>query len=337
MQMDGFHAIALEKTAPLPLADQLAGELLRRITTGTIRPGEKLPPERDLAEHLGVARGTVGRAYKRLLDMGAAQMRQGSGTYVLQNSNLLEENQRKEAAELLTQTFARLRDLGLSDKEISSLVRLQIPPTAPRKKIAIMVLSNNHEMLSELEAQLTYLTKGSDVNVTLSFTTLKMCTASSSPTLLLSGFDLIIASTIDYESVLALVPTFRTKIMEAKIVPRTQTIVALSKLPREAKISVVYRTRHFLEMVEQTLLSLGFPKSHILAHYDEEYSPEIHASGGELAVIGFNEAPMFLKAAYKAKNERFIASGGQLLRFHYRIDRLALNEIEQRLMELLNA
>lgn len=336
MNMDGFEAITLEKTAPLPLADQLAGELLRRITAGTLRSGDKLPPERDLAEHLGVARGTVGRAYKRLLDMGAAQMRQGSGTYVSENSNLLEENQRKEAAELLNQTFAKLKDLGLSDKEITSLVRLQVPLVAQAKKVSIMVLSNNHEMLSELEAQLTYLSKGLDVHVQLSFTTLKMCTVANNPERFLAPFDLIIASTIDYTAVLELVPMYRSKIVDAKITPRTQTIMELSKIPRTTSVWVVHRTRYFLEMVEHTLLSLGFPKEHIIAWQEDDVRPEQYASVGAGAIIGFNEAPMFIKPAYKTKNDRFIASGGHLLRFHYRIDRSALNDIEARLSQLLN-
>lgn len=336
MPMDSFCSITLEKTAPLPLADQLAGELLRRITTGAIRPGEKLPPERDLAEYLGVARGTVGRAYKRLLDMGATQMRQGSGTYVLENSNLLEENQKKEAAELLNQTFLKLKDLGLSDKEIASLVHLQIPPLSQSRKISIMVLSNNHEMLSELEAQLAYLTKGSNVNLSVSFTTLKMCTATENPLDFLSGFDLIIASSIDYETVLDLVPLYGEKIIEAKIVPRSQTIMELGKLSRDIQISIVYRTRHFLEMVENTLVSLGFPKAHISPCHEDMFTPQQYGQENLGAIIGFNEAPMFVKSTYKTKNERFVATGGQLLRFHYRIDRLALNEIEAKLTNLLS-
>ncbi|MFZ0530055.1 MAG: GntR family transcriptional regulator, partial [Propionicimonas sp.] len=56
---------------------------LRGLTMdGRLAVATRLPSERVLAEHLGVSRTTVTRAYAELVDAGWALARQGSGTYV---------------------------------------------------------------------------------------------------------------------------------------------------------------------------------------------------------------------------------------------------------------
>nr|MBA3819925.1 GntR family transcriptional regulator [Deltaproteobacteria bacterium] len=52
------------------------------LATGAHRPGDRLPPELELAAMLGVSRGTLRTALDRLADTGEITRRQGSGTYV---------------------------------------------------------------------------------------------------------------------------------------------------------------------------------------------------------------------------------------------------------------
>lgn len=61
------------------LADALAGLIER----GEVRAGDRLPPERRLADALAVSRGTVVKAYDRLSDTGRVERVQGSGTIVV--------------------------------------------------------------------------------------------------------------------------------------------------------------------------------------------------------------------------------------------------------------
>jgi len=49
---------------------------------GRHRPGERLPPEQELSANLGVSRGTLRTALRRLEESGEIVRRQGSGTYV---------------------------------------------------------------------------------------------------------------------------------------------------------------------------------------------------------------------------------------------------------------
>lgn len=60
----------------------IAGRLRDEILRGDYRPGERLPPERDLAHSLGVNRGSVREALKQLEQMGLVSIRRGEGTTV---------------------------------------------------------------------------------------------------------------------------------------------------------------------------------------------------------------------------------------------------------------
>jgi GntR family transcriptional regulator/MocR family aminotransferase len=58
--------IQLDRTAKVPLSEQIRTSISRAIASGLLAPGARLPSWQDLAAHLGVARGTVQAAYERL-------------------------------------------------------------------------------------------------------------------------------------------------------------------------------------------------------------------------------------------------------------------------------
>ena len=61
---------------------QVAGEIRRAILDGEAKPGERLPPARDLAAEIGVNTNTVLRALRLLRDEGLLEFRRGRGVSV---------------------------------------------------------------------------------------------------------------------------------------------------------------------------------------------------------------------------------------------------------------
>jgi len=57
------------------------------ITSGELKPGDKLPPERDMAEFLGVSRASVREALTALETVGILDIRPGEGTFVKRTSD----------------------------------------------------------------------------------------------------------------------------------------------------------------------------------------------------------------------------------------------------------
>jgi GntR family transcriptional repressor for pyruvate dehydrogenase complex len=62
--------------------EQVIDHVRRLIASGDLRPGDRLPAERDLATKLGVSRPTIRAGLRGLAAMGVIQSRHGSGTYI---------------------------------------------------------------------------------------------------------------------------------------------------------------------------------------------------------------------------------------------------------------
>jgi GntR family transcriptional regulator len=66
----------------LPLHDQVAAEIRGDIASGEVRPGQRLPPAKDMAAVLGVHPNTVLRALRILRDEGVLEFKRGRGITV---------------------------------------------------------------------------------------------------------------------------------------------------------------------------------------------------------------------------------------------------------------
>lgn len=73
--------IALTSTGGTP-AEQVHSQLRGLITTGRLAADERLPSVRQLASDLGIAPGTVAKAYRQLEEDGLVVSRTGAGTRV---------------------------------------------------------------------------------------------------------------------------------------------------------------------------------------------------------------------------------------------------------------
>jgi GntR family transcriptional regulator len=74
--------VKVDRAEPIDLHEQVAGEIRRALADGEAKPGERLPPARDLAAILEVNRNTVLRALRQLRDEGLLEFRRGRGITV---------------------------------------------------------------------------------------------------------------------------------------------------------------------------------------------------------------------------------------------------------------
>lgn len=65
-----------------PPYEQIRAQIAALIAAGTLAPGTRLPTVRSLAADLGIAAGTVARAYKELEQSGLLETRRRNGTVV---------------------------------------------------------------------------------------------------------------------------------------------------------------------------------------------------------------------------------------------------------------
>ena len=69
------------------LYEQIVQQVEESIQNGALKAGDKLPPERDLAEQFGVSRTAVREAVKALREKGMVEAYPGRGTFVMEGSS----------------------------------------------------------------------------------------------------------------------------------------------------------------------------------------------------------------------------------------------------------
>ncbi|MDW7711740.1 MAG: FCD domain-containing protein [Deferrisomatales bacterium] len=74
--------MAFDRVRSPKISDAIVRQLESLILEGTLKPGERLPPERDLAHRLEVSRPSLREALQKLETLGLVETRQGGGTYV---------------------------------------------------------------------------------------------------------------------------------------------------------------------------------------------------------------------------------------------------------------
>ncbi len=112
-------------------------QIKNQIKKGILKPGEKLPSERELASLLGISRASVREAIKALSFSGYLEVIQGKGTYVLEIATQYDEivnffsefsnyslDYLMEARIMLEGEFARLAAVNASQDEIDVIERV---------------------------------------------------------------------------------------------------------------------------------------------------------------------------------------------------------------------
>lgn len=105
--------LSVDPGSPVPVFEQLRAQIRRLVVAGTLAPGSALPPIRRLAADLGLARGTVNRAYDALVRDGLVETRGRHGTMVLARHR--GGGGTGELAEAAGALAVVVRQLGMSD------------------------------------------------------------------------------------------------------------------------------------------------------------------------------------------------------------------------------
>lgn len=115
--------LSVDPERALPVYEQVREQIRRMVAAGTLTPGTRLPTIRQLAADLGLAKGTIERAYE-LLEGDAVIERHGrNGTYV---SEAAKTSRRETAVELqlaAEQLVISARQLGAGEDDTVAALR----------------------------------------------------------------------------------------------------------------------------------------------------------------------------------------------------------------------
>lgn len=102
--------MSMKTVKRVSIVDSIVEQLLEAIRLKQFSPGDKIPPERELAIALGVSRTALREAVKRLESLGVLTVRQGDGTYVNNSADQRERVFRQEMQTLFSIGDVNVRD-----------------------------------------------------------------------------------------------------------------------------------------------------------------------------------------------------------------------------------
>jgi len=190
--LENLNKIQLENPV-----DLIISQIRNLISSGKIKPGEKLPPERKLAEHLGVSRTQVRDAINKLQIYGIVKVQPQSGTTVtgigiVALEGLITDILRIEKTDfkslvdtrvLLEKEAARLAAINRTNK---NLIQMSNALDLYEKKLSVDSLAIEEDLLfhikiaeSSKNSVLKSLMMIITPDIVKSFTSLKVCSDST--------------------------------------------------------------------------------------------------------------------------------------------------------------
>lgn len=122
---DGL-SIVVDTADPTPPYEQVRRQIMALISSGSLVPGDRLPPVRHLANDLGLASGTVARSYRELEADGWVQTRRGGGTRVADTPPGPASVDDQALVALASEYVQRARFIGATDEAIVESVRASL-------------------------------------------------------------------------------------------------------------------------------------------------------------------------------------------------------------------
>lgn len=104
-----------------PIYEQLYNNVVRLIGMGVFSPHEKLPTVRALAQQLGINPNTVSKSYQMLEQNGYIYSAVGKGSFVADNSAVV-NGKREEAKKELVKAVKAASDVGITNEEVIAAV-----------------------------------------------------------------------------------------------------------------------------------------------------------------------------------------------------------------------
>jgi len=322
--------IVIEKNKNISVYKQIAEQIREAIENGTLKPGDKLPTERELSDRLNVARGTINKAYEELRRSNCIEIIQGSGSFVSKRNAISKEEKKKLVAEYIDDFLTKLVALNYTMNEILAMVEHAISEREhQQKKLYIATVDCNVESLAIFSEQFSRFS-----NVTVKMFLLDDIVQFANPEEVFENYDIIITTTTHYEQLIGMIPSLKDRLFKAAVSPTEETIIKIATAPKDAKIGLIVKSVNFRDLMLARLKSLNIDFSRIWYAFEDD-APKVDKLLIEMDVLIISHY-LYLNNKELAKQLRyFTARGGILIDFRYQIERGSLIHIEERIQNLL--
>jgi len=324
--------ISIDKNSPVPTYRQIIKQITTLIHENKLKPGEKLPTERELASQLNIARGTVKKAYELLAADGIIETTQGRGTFISSRQDIIPTGRKEKALKMIDNLLDELRKLNFSYQEIKTFFDLAIIQREEKlEDFNVAMIDCNPESLAIFQRQLTFLQ-----HVRVARFLLDEIMADPEAEKRLKPFDLILTTSTHYSELLGKLSGLKDKLIQVAVSPSQETIIEMASLSPVQRLGVICESQNFLNRVVARLKNLGLATGPVPCLFlkDENRLPEF------LSTVDV----VFIPPGYQLQRQKenmagvqeFTERGGKVITFDYQIERGSLLYVEEKISQLLN-
>lgn len=240
--MESIYRVNME--LDIPIYQQLVDAICIAIKTGKLSQGQQLPTVFEMTEEVGVARGTVKRAYDELERLGLIEKVQGRGTFVkYQPAN--SGSRKEQAMAAIDEMFARLEGMGLSPMEINIFLDLKFREYSQKEAhVKVAVVECNPENLSQMSEQFRHI-HGVDL---YSYT---IDSVKQYPYKIGEDFDLIVTTSPHAQYLESVVPE-KKKVVRVALRLSANCLSSIFKIRSGEKVGIVGYSDRFSELIYNT-------------------------------------------------------------------------------------
>lgn len=320
--------ITVDENWNAPLYKQIAGSIMKDIASGKIPAGYKLPTVRELADEMGISKGTIKHAYEHLEQMGVIEMTQGKGTFVLEAENA-SSSRKERAMKAIDDLFEELEELGFTPREMEIYLKLKLHGLEEKyEMVKAAVIDCNPETIRLIEDQLAEI----EYVETASFSLNQIGTVANK---LNEEYDLVLTTSTHYPEVEPLIRNRKAVAMMA-MRPTNETIIHMARLEKDAKVGVVCASDNFAGVVRRSCSGIG--------PWSEGIPSCLFGSGSNLETFLKAKTAIILPKGYEAfasVSEKklireFLENGGESILYDYIIDSGSLLYVKGLIQQIMN-
>ncbi len=324
----------LDKSAGAsPAYSQIVQFIENSIRTDKLRPGDKLPPERELAEQLGTARGTIKKAYEELERKSLIEAAQGRGSFVSAGPVPSAGDRKERAVALIDNMIDQLVKLKFSYQEIRIFFDLRLLGREEAlQNLAIATVDCNPEALAIYEKQIFVIPYVNNAKFLLDDLFRDPAAGRR-----LREFDLILTTPTHFHDLLARFPEIQDKTLQVAVSPTRESIIRLARLTPSQKIGVICESARFSTIISNHLKAFDIlPENAAVLYFSEIERLDEFVRDKNVLIVppGF---ALLQSRAHAASIQAFTEQGGTVIPFDYKIERGSLLHVEERIRMLLDA
>jgi DNA-binding transcriptional regulator YhcF (GntR family) len=107
----------MQLVSNIPIYIQIADDLKRKMITGEIKAGDKLPSNRELAIEYKINPNTVQRTYRELELENLCFTKRGIGVFATEDKNIIEKMKNKSIENIVDEFIKRIKSMNITKEE----------------------------------------------------------------------------------------------------------------------------------------------------------------------------------------------------------------------------